>query len=145
MTKADDSRREMRPTLIDATIAARELTRTFDGKASAKGLQLIFANDEENVASGHGIKTITPPSIIYVDLDYFNEALGKIIDNAIKYTQHGDVTVRVISDNDRVRVQVTDSRIGYTPVRTCPTCFRNFIASTTVRHARSVALAWGCI
>ena len=125
VTKADDSRLEMRPTLIDATIAARELTRTFDGKASAKGLQLIFANDEENVASGHGIKTITPPSIIYVDLDYFNEALGNIIDNAIKYTQHGDVTVRVISDNDRVRVQVTDSGIGI-PAEDVPHLFQKF-------------------
>ena len=36
VTKADDSRLEMRPTLIDAIIATRELTKTFSNKASSK-------------------------------------------------------------------------------------------------------------
>lgn len=126
VTKADDSRLEMRPTLIDAIIATRELTKTFSNKASSKGLQLIFANDDTNASpTSHGIKTISPPSIIYVDLDYFNEALSNIIDNAIKYTQHGDVIVRVVSDNDRVRIQVTDSGIGI-PAEDVPHLFQKF-------------------
>ena len=89
-------------------------------------MQLIFANDDTNASStSHGIKTISPPSIIYVDLDYFNEALSNIIDNAIKYTQHGDVIVRVVSDNDRVRIQVTDSGIGI-PAEDVPHLFQKF-------------------
>lgn len=127
VTKADDSRLELRPTLIDATEAARELVNGLRSKAQAKGLELIFENDRVNASSsdGHGIKVISPPTIIYVDLDYFNEALGNIIDNAIKYTQHGQVNVHVISENNRVRIEVADTGIGI-PAEDIPHLFQKF-------------------
>ena len=127
VTKADDSRLELRPTLIDATEAARELVNGLRPKAQAKGLELIFENDRVNTSSGdgHGIKVISPPTIIYVDLDYFNEALGNIIDNAIKYTQQGQVNVHVVSENNRVRVEVADTGIGI-PAEDIPHLFQKF-------------------
>ena len=127
VTKADDSRLELRPTLIDATEAARELVNGLRPKAQAKGLELIFENDRVNTSSGdgHGIKVISPPTIIYVDLDYFNEALGNIIDNAIKYTQQGQVNVHVISENNRVRIEVADTGIGI-PAEDIPHLFQKF-------------------
>lgn len=127
VTKADDSRLELRPTLIDATEAARELVNGLRSKAQAKGLELIFENDRVNASSsdGHGIKVISPPTIIYVDLDYFNEALGNIIDNAIKYTQQGQVNVHVISENNRVRIEVADTGIGI-PAEDIPHLFQKF-------------------
>lgn len=127
VTKADDSRLELRPTLIDATEAARELVNGLRPKAQAKGLELIFENDRVNTSSGdgHGIKVISPPTIIYVDLDYFNEALGNIIDNAIKYTQQGQVNVHVVSENNRVRIEVADTGIGI-PTEDIPHLFQKF-------------------
>ena len=127
VTKADDSRLELRPTLIDATEAARELVNGLRPKAQAKGLELIFENDRVNASSGdgHGIKVISPPTIIYVDLDYFNEALGNIIDNAIKYTQQGQVNVHVVSENNRVRIEVADTGIGI-PAEDIPHLFQKF-------------------
>lgn len=127
VTKADDSRLELRPTLIDATEAARELVNGLRPKAQAKGLELIFENDRVNTSSGdgHGIKVISPPTIIYVDLDYFNEALGNIIDNAIKYTQQGQVNVHVVSENNRVRIEVADTGIGI-PAEDIPHLFQKF-------------------
>lgn len=127
VTKADDSRLELRPTLIDATEATRELVNGLRPKAQAKGLELIFENDRVNTSSGdgHGIKVISPPTIIYVDLDYFNEALGNIIDNAIKYTQQGQVNVHVVSENNRVRIEVADTGIGI-PAEDIPHLFQKF-------------------
>lgn len=127
VTKADDSRLELRPTLIDATEAARELVNGLRPKAQAKGLELIFENDRVNTSSGngHGIRVISPPAIIYVDLDYFNEALGNIIDNAIKYTQQGQVNVHVVSENNRVRIEVADTGIGI-PAEDIPHLFQKF-------------------
>lgn len=127
VTKADDNRLELRPTLIDATEATRELVDELQPKAQAKGLELIFENDRVNASSGdgHGIKVISPPTIIYVDLDYFNEALGNLIDNAIKYTPQGQVNVHVVSENNRARVEVADTGIGI-PADDIPHLFQKF-------------------
>lgn len=122
VTKADDSRLQMRPVLIDAIEASRELCQNFQPRAAQKGLTLRFINDE-NGAKGE--RKISPPSIIYVDLEYFNEALGNIIENAIKYTQQGQVAIHVVNQNNRTRIEVADTGIGI-PSEDLPHLFQKF-------------------
>ena len=122
VTKADDSRLQMRPVLIDAIEASRELCQNFQPRAAQKGLTLRFVNDE-NGAKGE--RKISPPSIIYVDLEYFNEALGNIIENAIKYTQQGQVAIHVVNQNNRTRIEVADTGIGI-PSEDLPHLFQKF-------------------
>ena len=122
VTKADDSRLQMRPVLIDAIEASRELCQNFQPRAAQKGLRLRFINDE-NGAKGE--RKISPPSIIYVDLEYFNEALGNIIENAIKYTQQGQVAIHVVNQNNRTRIEVADTGIGI-PSEDLPHLFQKF-------------------
>lgn len=125
VTKSDDSRLELRPVLIDADEAVRELVHSFAAQAQQKGLELIFENDYYAHDSEHGVKTVSPPSILYVDLDYFNEALSNIIENAIKYTPSGHVNVRVVNSNNRARIEVSDTGIGI-PAEDLPHLFQKF-------------------
>lgn len=124
VTKADDSRLQMRPVLIDATEAVREVTEDFQDRAHKKKLLLNFLPDQHAGGTG-SIRTITPPSIIYVDLDYFNEAIGNIIENAIKYTPSGNVNVNVQSNGKKVHISVKDSGIGI-PKEEIPHLFQKF-------------------
>ena len=126
ITKADDGRLETHPSLLDAIIATRQLVETFRPKADAKGLLLNFKNDaSKNDEAAHGIRVLSPPAIIYADLDYFNEAVGNLIENAIKYTQEGSVTVSVDVNGDRARISVTDTGIGIPP-EDIPHLFQKF-------------------
>lgn len=124
VTKADDNRMELHPELIDATEAAREITDNFQLQAQKKGLRLIFAPDiGQNTATAS--TQVLPPAIIYVDLERFNEALSNIVENAIKYTKSGSVTIDVLSRDKRVRISVRDTGIGI-PREEVPHLFQKF-------------------
>lgn len=124
VTKADDNRLPAYPTLIDAAAATRQVVDEFQAKAQAKGLALNFNQDSSAGASGSS-RTIAPPSIIYVDLDHFDEVLGNMIDNAIKYTKQGQIDVRVVNENNRARIEVADTGIGI-PAEDVPHLFQKF-------------------
>lgn len=49
----------------------------------------------------------------YVDLNFMQEIMGNLIENAIKYTPAGgSIYVNVLGDGDRVLINVTDTGIG---------------------------------
>lgn len=119
VTKADDDRMDLKYELIDATEAAREVTDSYRQRAAKKGLQLVFLPDtavSNNTTAGQAAagsnRVVTPPIIISVDLDRFNEALGNIVENAIKYTKHGSVTVNVTKREGVAHIDVKDTGIG---------------------------------
>lgn len=122
VTKADDNRLNLYPILIDASEATREVTETFQSRAAAKGLTLSFTDGTSDDPSK---RTLQPPAIIYVDLDYFEEVLGNIIENALKYTRRGSVQVRVLNNHGRVRIEVADTGIGI-PAEDVPHLFQKF-------------------
>lgn len=124
VTKADDNRMQSHPTLIDAVAATRELVAGFQSQAAAKGLQLIFEQDANASGSDRALR-ITPPSIIYVDLDHFNEIVSNIIENAIKYTPQGQVRVRIVNEDGRARIEVSDTGVGI-PAEDIPHLFQKF-------------------
>ena len=69
----------------------------YNSKAMNKGLFLRL-HDTDAVAN--------------FDAKWTAEALGNIIDNAIKYTEHGGITISVSSYEMFVRIDITDSGIG---------------------------------
>lgn len=72
-----------------------EMERAFGGKAREKGLYLkIFSEGMEEITA-------------CFDLKWTKEALGNLIDNAIKYTERGGVTVRLKNYKLFICIEVT--------------------------------------
>ena len=77
-----------------------EMERAFGGKAREKGLYLkIFSEGMEEITA-------------CFDLKWTKEALGNLIDNAIKYTERGGVTVRLKNYELFICIEVTDTGGG---------------------------------
>ncbi len=80
-----------------------ELSDAFSVIAKGRKLNLAFVYPE----------TPVPPFLI--DSQKIREVISNMIDNAIKYTQQGGVTVRLSSDGRIVRVAVSDTGVGIAP------------------------------
>jgi signal transduction histidine kinase len=80
---------------------------------------------------------ITPaPVVIRSDRAKLKKVLRNLIDNALKFTDRGSVTVRAAADNGWVDLEVADTGIGIAP-ETLPVIFdmfRQADGSTTRRH-----------
>jgi PAS domain S-box-containing protein len=100
--KADDNRLNTHPLPIDASEIAREATSDLASEAQARSLNLSFA---ENTG-------LAPIYLVAADKEQLLEVLHNIIENAIKYTPQGSVTVSVDGDEQKVRFMVKDTGIG---------------------------------
>lgn len=105
VTKADDNRIQFTPTLIDCAAFAQQMVADFSQQAAEKNLSLQYD-------AGSGMQ---PIYVVYLDQDHLREILQNIIENAIKYTPSGSVTIRVGGDQDRARFSVSDTGIGIEP------------------------------
>lgn len=53
--------------------------------------------------------------IIYADEDKLDQAIGNLVDNAIKYSNKGKVTLKAESNSDSVTISVSDAGMGIDP------------------------------
>ena len=60
---------------------------------------------ELNVAENLNLK-------INADRGKIKQAIGNLIDNAIKYTVHGGIQVSIVEDNNTVKIAITDTGVG---------------------------------
>ncbi len=116
VSRADDGRINNKPEIIDVVAFTYDIIQGQMQKASEKGLYITFPpmpnlrNEASNtVAGGH---TVSPVYYANVDNTHFREVVGNLIENAIKYTPHGGVTVDIKADNDSVTISVKDTGIG---------------------------------
>lgn len=79
-------------------------------KAEEKGLQISLHNTDVEA---------------YFDLKWTGEAIGNVIDNAIKYTEHGEISVSAISYEMFVRIDIADTGCGIREEE-LPKIFRRF-------------------
>lgn len=91
----------------------KELQGTFALTAREKGLYLHFLYP----------KRILPE--IEMDSGKIREVISNLIDNALKYSKEGGVTVRLETIGDKVRIIVSDSGIGIPP-QEMPNLFSKF-------------------
>lgn len=77
-----------------------EAEKAFAGRAREKGLYLKICSEEAEKVTA------------CFDLKWTKEALGNLIDNAIKYTEQGSVTVRVKPYKLFICIEVTDTGRG---------------------------------
>ena len=62
-------------------------------------------------------------TVVSVDEHHFSQAMRCLISNALKFNPAGGkVTIRVTVDEDIIRVCVTDSGVGMSPVSFASSC-----------------------
>jgi PAS domain S-box-containing protein len=122
VSKADDARLVPHPTVIDLIALTREIVFSLQEKAKNKGIFLAFTPGENDI---DGNRHITPVFYTYADQDQLREVLSNLVDNGVKYTKAGTVTVDVKGDDQTVSVSITDSGIGIPP-EDVPHLFQKF-------------------
>lgn len=107
-TTFDESRQSSLENRLAQYLAASELSvRSIDAereKAAAKGLAIAFSGTKKAEEGA--------PVYAYFDKKWSMEALGNILDNAIKYTNTGGITIKLCSYELFACVEVTDTGIG---------------------------------
>ncbi len=131
VSKADDGRLNDDPRVVDVVPFVYDILEGQLGKASEKGLIIDYkpmpdlsadARQSERESSD---RTISPVFYVNVDNDHLREVIGNLIENAIKYTPSGSITVDVTGTEHHVEVSVTDSGIGI-PAEDIPHLFQKF-------------------
>ncbi len=121
ISKVEDGRLGNDPSVIDITARTRSILADFTQHAAEKGLNLIFKPDQ-TIGAG---QTVSPIYYGRVDPNHLREVFSNLIENALKYTKEGSITVDVNGTNDRIVVSVQDSGIGI-PAEDIPHLFQKF-------------------
>src|SRR5690606_17639626 len=80
-------------------------------KAADKGLQLKFVPGEGNNTE-RGIKKVMPVYFVNLDNDHIREVVDNLIENAIKYTLAGSVSVDITGTEEKVIISIQDTGLG---------------------------------
>lgn len=97
----------------------KDLTNSFSSLTRQKNLKLIF----------HQPNTTLP--LLYIDVEKIKSVLRNIIDNAIKYTEQGQIEISTAVEDDTVKVTIADTGIGI-PAEDLPKVFNRFYRSGNV-------------
>lgn len=88
---------EPRPVHVSIVEVFTELKSEFEESAKARGLQLSVGST---------------PVVISTDRTLFYQLLQNLVGNAVKYTDHGTVTISAVADGHGLSIEVKDSGIG---------------------------------
>ncbi len=109
-TKLEDGKIRTRMEPVEIVSLVKQLADAQIPNIQAKGLSYRFGtNDGDKQIGGLNISQVIYASI---DRDFLQEILNNLIENAIKYTPAGWVTVNVKADNYNVQIIVEDTGIG---------------------------------
>lgn len=103
LARADAGTSFIHPTLVNALDITRQVVRSLDMAAQAKNLALDLLVSPET----------TPGEwLIFADQDRLHQLVTILTENAIKYTQCGQVTVSITKHNRFLTLSVRDTGIG---------------------------------
>jgi len=97
---------------VDMAEVVQDVVERHRSRAEKKGLRLSIEPPSQTVAA-------------WVDAEALTRILENLLDNAIKYTRQGSVTVRWSQDNGTVRLEVQDTGEGI-PTEHLPRIFERF-------------------
>jgi signal transduction histidine kinase len=107
VARTESDKLEVRFERIDVVGIASDLVEEYRPLAARKGLRL-------------SMETLSRPCLVHSDPVRVRQVLGNLISNAVKYTEHGQVTVRVCEpesshdgdDASRAGIAVSDTGVG---------------------------------
>ena len=122
-SKAEDGRIASYPTVIEVGEIVAQAAEAGRFNAQKQGLALKYQVSSNKEVSGG--KVIRPLFYAFVDPNRLREVLQNLIDNAIKYTPQGTITIALTGDNSTVQLQVSDTGSGI-PEEDIPHLFQKF-------------------
>lgn len=82
---------------------------------------------------------LLPTAWVHADADDLRRALWNVLDNALKYSPHGDVTIGLTVEGEEAAITISDSGIGISP-QDLPLIFDRFWRAPTVRGSAGSGL-----
>ena len=122
-SKAEEGRIASYPTVVEIGEIVAQAADAGRFNARKNGLELRFQLSSKNEVTGG--KVIRPLFYAFVDANRLREVMQNLIDNAIKYTQQGSITVSLTGDDKIVQIQVADTGTGI-PEEDIPHLFQKF-------------------
>ena len=108
-SKAEDGRLTSYPSVIEVGELVGQVADASRFNAESKGLALKFIVSGDPESAG---KVIRPLFYTYADPNRMREVFQNIIDNAIKYTLSGEVTIILTGDASVIQIQIKDTGPG---------------------------------
>ncbi|MGB4762138.1 MAG: ATP-binding protein [Candidatus Saccharimonas sp.] len=114
VSKADDSRLKNDPKVVDVIPFIHDIVEGLTPKAVEKGLVVFYKPIPDNSDRKVELlsRRLTPVYYAKVDNDHLREIIQNLVENAIKYTLKGSVTVDIGGDESHVLISITDTGIG---------------------------------
>lgn len=122
-SKAEDGRLISYPSAVEIGEILQQVAEAAKFPAKNKGLELTYSVSADSGDSSG--KVVRPLYYSYVDPNRIREVFQNIVDNAIKYTNEGQVMVRLTGDVSVIQIQVQDSGVGIPP-EDIPHLFQKF-------------------
>lgn len=110
--KAEDGRISNHPTVVELGELLEQQSEVSRMVAQQKGLKLEYVISSGDSASKENRNTIRPLYYVIADPDRIREVATNLIDNAMKYTNEGQITLGVTGDNDIVQFFIKDTGVG---------------------------------
>ena len=110
-TKLDDGQIAPKMEAVEIVSLVKNIADAQTPNIAAKGLGYQFGNDsgEQSMSGGRRLDQLIYAS---VDPDFMREIMNNIIENAIKYTPAGWITINIRADQYNVQISVSDTGIG---------------------------------
>jgi PAS domain S-box-containing protein len=121
--KAEDGRLASYPKMIELGEVLEQVVDAARFTAKKKDLELKYV-----LSAGSDIRggrVVRPFFYVYVDPNRIREVLQNLVDNAVKYTADGSVTIALTGDSSVAQVQIIDTGEGI-PEEDIPHLFQKF-------------------
>lgn len=122
-SKAEDGRLSSNPVVVELGEIVAQVTEAEQFHAQEKRLELKYMVSGNNEVAGG--RVVRPLFYTFVDPTRMTEVIQNLIDNAIKYSNEGVITVKLTGDSSIVQIQISDSGIGI-PSEDIPHLFQKF-------------------
>jgi signal transduction histidine kinase len=110
VTKIEEGKLETNVTNFSVKDLVAEVIDVFAPKAKEKGITLNFQQSKDPALQGK--KVVGRSLNVHADREMIREVLNNLVENAIKFTMTGGVTVSIDYDQEYATVHIEDTGMG---------------------------------